>query len=395
MKLLALFNDVETPRVFQIEPTLAQCVPRAGSNLALLLLVALALPAWSVRAAETPCYESMPWPEADSIFHQDPHWVGADGAYSIDLGSDRTLWLFGDTWVDPEGQRSRRGAHMIRNSVAIQRGSDPSNASIEFFWKTTADDVPEAFFSRDDESWFWPGHGARIGDRLILFFNRVVSSDTGLGFTSAGWNAMLIENPDDEPSVWRTSLLATPSNSLGVIVGFASVLQSRDYLYAFGSQDPMKSHPIHVARWPLVQAGKGDVREPEWWGGRDVGWVADSAGSASRPVFDDGQSELTIHLDERSREFVAVQSSGFGPADIVIRTASELTGPWSPMQMVYRPPEYAKPNIMIYSAKAHPQLGGAELVLTYSTNSFEFGEHFTDYTIYYPRFVRLRSCAQD
>jgi hypothetical protein len=355
----------------------------------------LACFASSPRAAEVPCYESLPWPEADSMFHQDPYWVGADGAFSIDLGSDRTLWLFGDSWVDPDGKRSRHGAHMIRNSVAIQQGSDPSNASIEFFWKTAADDVPEAFFSRDDESWFWPGHGARIGSKLLLFFNRVASSDTGLGFTSVGWNAMLVENPDDEPSLWRTSMLATPSSSLGIIVGFASVFQWRDHLYALGSQDPVKSHPIHVARWPLAKAGKGDVREPEFWGGQDVGWVADSSGSLSRPIFDDGQSELTVHPDERSRQFVAVQSSGFGPADIVMRVASKLTGPWSPMQMLYRPPEYVKPNIMIYSAKAHPQLSGAGLVLTYSTNSFEFADHFTDTTIYYPRFVRLASCIQD
>src|SRR4051812_14302392 len=25
------------------------------------------------------------WPEADRLFHQDPLWLGADGAYSIDL----------------------------------------------------------------------------------------------------------------------------------------------------------------------------------------------------------------------------------------------------------------------------------------------------------------------
>jgi hypothetical protein len=63
--------------------------------------------------------------------------------------------------------------------------------------------------------------------------------------------------------------------------------------------------------------------------------------------------------------------------------------------MVYRPPEYERPNIMIYSAKAHPQLTGAELVLTYSTNTFEFEEHLTDPSIYYPRFVRLTACTPE
>ena len=60
--------------------------------------------------------------------------------------------------------------------------------------------------------------------------------------------------------------------------------------------------------------------------------------------------------------------------------------------MVYRPPEYLRPNVMIYSGKAHPQLTGGDLVLTYDTNTFEFGEMLTDSLIYYPRFVRLTRC---
>lgn len=34
------------------------------------------------------------WPEADLLFHKDAHWVGADDAYSVDLGGGRVLWLF-------------------------------------------------------------------------------------------------------------------------------------------------------------------------------------------------------------------------------------------------------------------------------------------------------------
>ena len=27
-----------------------------------------------------------PWPEADTLFHSDPRWLGADGAFSVNLG---------------------------------------------------------------------------------------------------------------------------------------------------------------------------------------------------------------------------------------------------------------------------------------------------------------------
>ena len=42
--------------------------------------------------------------------------------------------------------------------------------------------------------------------------------------------------------------------------------------------------------------------------------------------------------------------------------------------------------------KAHPELTGADLILTYATNTFEFAEHLSDSLIYYPRFVRLNRC---
>ena len=43
--------------------------------------------------------DAEPWPEADELFRSDPHWLGSDDAYSIDLGDGRVLWLFGDTFI--------------------------------------------------------------------------------------------------------------------------------------------------------------------------------------------------------------------------------------------------------------------------------------------------------
>lgn len=109
-------------------------------------------------------------------------------------------------------------------------------------------------------------------------------------------------------------------------------------------------------------------------------------------MFENGSSDLTVHFDEIGKRFVVVQSVGFGPADVAVRAAPKLTGPRSAPRVVYRPPEYYRPNVMIYSAKAHPQLTGADLVLTYATNTFQFSEQLTDSLIYYPHFVRLARC---
>src|SRR6187402_1669159 len=57
------------------------------------------------------------WPEADALFHRDRRWLGADCAYSVDLGKGRVLWLFGDTFVSEKTPPRRRGARMPRNTV--------------------------------------------------------------------------------------------------------------------------------------------------------------------------------------------------------------------------------------------------------------------------------------
>jgi hypothetical protein len=339
-----------------------------------------------------PCFEAAAWREADQLFHRDPHWLGGDVASTVDLGGNRTLWLFGDSWVDPTGRGTRQGAKMVSNTVAVQTGANPALATVTFHWGTTPTGAPDALFPNRNGERLWFGNGVRVKDRLVLFLARIRSTNTGLGFESVGWTAFLVENPDDAPSRWRTRELATPRNPLGVDVGFAGMLAMEDHVYAFGSPANVSTHGIFAARWTAEEVRRGDLRHPEWWAGDRLGWVADSSSAPRRPLFEDGQSELSIHRDAATGRFLAVHSRGFGPADVVMRSAPSLTGPWSEARIVYHPPEYNRPSVMIYAAKAHPTLIGADLVLTYATNSFKFAEHLSDSLIYYPRFVRLSRC---
>jgi len=349
------------------------------------------LPGAAVREPAV-CFEAAPWREADQLFHRDPHWLGSDVASSVDLGGGRVLWLFGDTWIDPTGLGARRGARMVSNTVAIQHGSNPVTASIKFYWGKGADGAPRAFFPDRGEERLWLGNGVRVDDRLVIFLSRIRHINSGLGFESAGWTAVMIENPDDEPAVWHVTPIVTPPNPLGVAVGFAAVRRLGEYVYAFGSEDPVKSHPLYAARWSVAAVRRGDLQRPEWWTGSRFGWVPDSSSVPRWPLFENGSSELSLHFDALTQQYLVIQAAGFGPADIVIRNSPQLTGPWTSPRMVYRPGEYSRPNVMIYAAKAHPELAGADLVVTYATNSFQFADAVADSMIYYPRFVRFMRC---
>jgi hypothetical protein len=331
-------------------------------------------------------FDAEPWPEADALFRSDPRWLGADGAYSVELDAERTLWLFGDSFIatTPAGVRSE--SRMVRNSVGVQLGRDPSAAQIEYYWGATAGE-PGSFVAEDGANWFWPLHGIRLGDALTLFFLREASVSTGLGFESVGWEALRVSNPDAPPAAWQLQRLQTPKASFPVAVG-ASVLRQDGFVYAYAVEEP-GAHDVYLLRWTESDFAAGDLLSPEWHDG-SRGFVAHSALSgAPAPVMKHGQTELTVSALEAAGALVEVQTRGFGATTIAVRQARRPEGKWSELHDVFRPPESDRGDAFVYAGKAHPQLTGADLVVTYAANATDFATLIGDDSLYYPRFVRL------
>jgi hypothetical protein len=290
------------------------------------------------------------WPEADELFRQDERWRGADDAYSVDLGGGRSVWLFADTLVSTDPDHRRPPFPTTRNSVGIMAGTDPTSAAMSMHWGRTRKGLPASFFPEEGDAWFWPGDGERIGadGPLLVFLMRIrrdPAGSPGWDFKAAGWRAVLIPNPDDEPEAWRVQRVRSQQNPWRIVVGSGSVLAHDGWLYAFSVQEP--SHDVHVARWPLAAARAGNLGSPQWWAGRKRGFVPQpSLNRTPTPIFRKGQTEFTVHMS-RSGGFVAVQTIGFGAATIGIRRAPALTGPWSPARFVWRPPEAGKEAALI------------------------------------------------
>jgi hypothetical protein len=279
----------------------------------------------------------------------------------------------------------RRRSAMIRNSVGVQSGYDPSSAAMAFYWRTQ-DGEPGSFFPEDGETWFWPGHGIALEGKLLVFLMATRASSEGLGFENVGWRAVSVAHPERPPSEWHLEWLKTPENPFGLVVS-GSVIQVGEHVCAFSVREP--DHTIHLVRWPVAQVMGDDLSQPQWWAGEAQGWVIQQdLIEAPQALFSEGHTEFTVHYEPSLDQFLEIQTVGFGQADLGFRLADAPTGTWSPIERFYRPEEYEVSNILIYAAKAHPHLTGADLVLTYATNTHPFARLVRRDDLYYPRFLR-------
>jgi hypothetical protein len=329
------------------------------------------------------------WPEADALFHQDPRWLGADAAYSVPLNDGRILWLFGDTFVAKTAAHVRSESRMVRNTIAIQRGGDPTTASMTFYWRGPQN-APESFFSEDGDRWYWPGHGMRLGPALVLFFQRVKATPgQGLGFEADGWRAAIIDDASGEPTQWTVRMVAPTTAPLGIAVGAALNLDG-DRVVALAQREP-GDHAGFLVRWVESDLLDGRIDLAEWWTS-NRGWVAqaDLRGEPSSVMANAGP-ESSLHFKGSNSKWIHVRSEGFGSTTIVVSHADRLEGPWSTPQVMFRPPESNRANILVYAAKGHPELvAGGALAITYASNTLgDFATLVNDTSLYYPRFVKL------
>ena len=364
----------------------------------LLILLALAVAA----SLSLGCIATGPagraFAEAERLFHQDPRWLGGDGALSIRLSDNRILWLFGDTFIATSNARVRTESTFVRNTVAIQTGKDPRTASVAFMWRQKPDGSPASFFPEHGERFYWPGHGIRLdkGPLVIFLYTIVATPGRGLGFVPVGYAIAVIANPDQPLQVWKPRIIGAKANAFDAVPAIA-VIQANGYVVALAIRQ-QGTHTGALVRYPVAALARGDITHAEWWAGDARGWVPASMLGKDGPaiVLDDAGGECSVHWDTRTRSFIHVASYGFGATEIGLRTAPALTGPWSSPVVVYRPPESDGPRPFVYAAKAHPELVGPEptdLVVTYATNSFEFADLLTvegERTLYWPRFVAVR-----
>ncbi len=331
--------------------------------------------------------EARPLPSLTKRFALTDGWTGGDGAQSIQLSKDRTLWLFADTWIGKIEDGKRVKSRMVNNTFAWQSLNKPDEP-LRFFWAKNAILTPT-----EKNTWYWPGDGGIVDGRLYLFCKLVRRRDKGeLGFQFDWFHNELLQiaNPLDEPTAWKVECYRLSDDAEQPRLGVAAVLEG-DYLYEYGlfpeKQSKPFNSPVGVARIAKRKLAKMDRGDWEYWCAG--GWSNSPAKLVA--LFRDAPAEFTVTKVRGIPGFVATYTQfGLG-GNVAVRHAMRPEGPWSKPLIVYKCPETDK-KIFQYGAKAHPELAerDGQLIVTYCRNIGSLAEHVKRPEIYFPQGVEVQ-----
>jgi hypothetical protein len=317
-----------------------------------------------------------PDPYFNGLFTRyDGGWTGGDGTYSVQLPDERTLWMFGDSFVGrvaPDRSRSKHSP-LINNCFVVQQNGDLVTLH------GGSSETPRALVAPPDaDSFYWPGDGTVANGRLQVFFNRFRrSAENPWQWQWLGTDVFDFRLPDIQ-RVARFGVEAANRVMYG-----SAIFEDGQNVYVYGTEDLKQVKHLHVARFPV-----GGLEQP-WQYFTGSGWSSEAEKSARLlsgianqfSVVAFGRRYLLITTDNRSP---------FSPT-ILAYVAPAPTGPWKPGVRLYDPPEAAG-DVVAYNALAHPQFSSdGRLLVSYNLNhAVDFEALYRDADLYRPRFIRVQ-----
>lgn len=302
-------------------------------------------------------------------------WLGGDAIFSVRLDetSARTLWMFGDTFINKNDPTKRGGGKIVANSIAISTCIE-GRFSIRYHWGQGWFGVgePEPFFKGESDD-TWPGGAVIVGDKLHVFGIHV-KKDPSLpgGFATLGTRLITVDNFADAPESWsyRTKELGTGKDLLAGV----SVLEQDDFLLLYSSMTSEKAQPMTLLRCPRA---KVEDCAPELL--TEAGWEKFEEGRLkdAKRLLDGASTEFSVErIGER---YLLVNNSiknGFPADGITVSYAAAPDAVFSDPVKVQAFPgnaDFGTKQAYCYAAKEHVHLREDDSVLvTYICNSFDF-----------------------
>ncbi|WP_205325426.1 hypothetical protein [Glycomyces sp. YM15] len=321
-------------------------------------------------------------------------WTGGDSTYSVRLPDGDLLWLFSDTFLGPLNDDGTRPvtAPLINSTFVRQEGGTFSTIQ----GGTTAN--PEAIMPPPEANhWYWLGDGmiSRQGgtDYLQVIFQEYLRFGDGDWDWRFDQNVVATFSLSDLSEPIRVEALPSQAGAWGSALLPAS--QSGDgYTYIYGLADAPTDKKQRIAR--VHGSDIGATEKWQFWTAN--GWTA-------------YESDTGIGLNGIANEYsvtkwngqylLVSQDSTVGFSNKVYAyTSCSPAGPFTNQSLLYQMPEtgmfgvpYYDERIFAYNPHIHATLSsGNRFVMSYNVNTFDSrmtaeGSHYTDPSIYKPRFI--------
>jgi hypothetical protein len=319
-------------------------------------------------------------------FPDKDNWYGGDGAYSIALDKERTLWVFGDTFVASEqGRKDRIGMDVVMGTtMAISTCGENGQFQIKYFLKEKNGKFLSSF---GENEWLWPQDPFIVNQVLyvpLLVVKAMLDLSEPLNFKIVRHKFARIKNytlPD--PNQWIVDYIDLKEAIPPGIEAFATTsVLFQNYVYFYPLYTTVKKTGKTSGNI-LVRVPFDKFDNPAnfmEYLNKSGKWEKGLAPTRAMVVLPAGVSELSVRYHADENKWIAVYMSSIITGNqLLYQSADKLEGPWSkPVVLIATIPEvdpksprYDKNNFC-YAGKEH--IGFARtgnLVVTYVCNSAE------------------------
>jgi hypothetical protein len=360
-----------------------------------LIVLLLSIPLFSCSTflsekytAEVPSGQCLP------VFPDKNGWYGGDGAYSISLDQERTLWLFGDTFVaHEEGRKDRIDMDVVLGTtLAISTCSANNEFKIQYYLKKKNKKFVSSF---GENEWLWPQDPFIVNNVLYIPLIAVTATDKKgelFNFKITGHKIARIKNfAVADPYKWSIDYIDLTPAIPPEIAAFATtsvVYDKNIYFYPFYVYSKGK---VNVLGNILARIPASKIDNPagvvEYFT-KDGKWENKPDSEKVKIVLNACVSELSVRYHAADKKWVAVYLNTQNKGDrFLYQTADKPEGPWSEPKNLGVPIHEIDPQSNLYNkgnfcyaGKEHIEFSrDKNLVVTYVCNSAEDMQSHTSF----------------
>ena len=320
------------------------------------------------------------------VFPDKDCWYGGDGAYSIKLDGERTLWLFGDTFVAQEEDRKDRIDMdvILGTTLAISTCSEDNKFKIKYYLKKKNEKFVSSF---GENEWLWPQDPFIVGGVLYLPLIAVTpthNENEVFNFKITGHKFARIKDfSATDPHQWNYDYIdLTPAIPREITAFATTSVVHDDYVYFYPfyvySKDAVNVMGNILARIPInkIDNPAGAVE----YFSKDGMWEHELNPEKIKIVLDASASELSVRYHAADKKWMAVYLSTQNKGNkLLYQTADKPEGPWSESKPLSVKVAEVDPqsklydkNNFCYAGKEHIEFArNKKLIVTYVCNSAE------------------------